>query len=85
LHAQQWRLAQRVLAVEEAAIRPQGVELEVEDVVQLPPAGGLEEEAVAVAAALEVAEDNDKHARQLGTREIRQTEVSFMVLSPFVT
>ena len=78
-------MAQRVLAVEEAAIRPQGVEVEVEDVVELPPAGGLEEEAVAVAAALEVAEDKDKDARQLGTREIRQTEVSFMVLSPFVT
>ena len=85
MHAQQWRLAQRALAVEEAAIQATGVEVEVEDVVELPPAGGLEEEAVAVAAALEVAEDKDKDVRQLGTREIRQAEVIFMVLSPFVT
>ena len=51
--------------------------------VQLPPAGGLEEEAVAVAAALEVAEDKDNDVHQLGAREIRQTAVSFMVLSRF--
>ena len=51
--------------------------------VEQPPAGGLEEEDVAVAAALEVAEDKDNAVRQLGTREIRQTEVSFTVLSRF--
>ena len=53
--------------------------------VELPPAGGLEGGAVAVAAVLGVAEDKDKDVRQLETREIRQTEVIFMVLSPFVT
>ena len=48
---------------------------------ELQPAGGLEEEEVEVAAALEVAEDKDNDARQLGTREIRQTEVNSMAMA----
>ena len=51
---------------------------------ELQPAGGLEEEDVEVAVALEVAEDKDNDARLLGTREKRQMEASFMVLSLFV-
>ena len=84
---QQWRLAQRVLAVAAAAHQATGVEDEAEDVGELQPAGGLEEEEVEIAVALEVAEDKDNgvRIRLLGTREIRQTEVSFMVLSLFVT
>ena len=50
---------------------------------QLQPAGGVEEEDVEVAVALEVAEDTDNDVRLPVTREIRQTEVSFMVLSRF--
>ena len=82
---QQWRLAQRVLAVAAAAHQATGAEDEVEDVGGLQPAGGLEEEDVEATVALEVAEDKDNDVSLLGTREIRQTEVSFMVLSLFVT
>ena len=81
---QQWRLAQRVLAVTAAAHQATGVEDEVEDVGELQPTGGLEEEDVEVAVALEVAEDKDNDVRLLGTREKRQMEASFMVLSLFV-
>ena len=49
---------------------------------ELQPAGGPEEE---VAVALEVAEDKDNAVRLLGTRETLQTEVSFLVLSLFLT
>ena len=80
---QQWHLAQHILAVNAAAHQAPGAEVEVRDVVQLPPTRGLKEGGVGVTAALEVAKDKDNDVHQLRTLEIHQTEVSFMVLSHF--
>ena len=72
-----------VLALEAAAHQAPGVEVEVEDVVELPPAGGLEVEYAEVAVALEVARDKDNDVKPAATLVRRQTEVSLMVLSLF--
>jgi hypothetical protein len=52
-------------------------------VVELQPAGGVEEEDAEVAVALEVARDKDNDVTPAATLVRRQTEVSLMVLSLF--
>ena len=49
--------------------------------VELPPAGGLEEEDAEVAVALEVARDKDDDVKPAATLVRRQTEVSLVDLS----
>ena len=51
--------------------------------VELQPAGGVEEEDAEVAVALEVARGKDNDVKPAAALVRRQTEVSLMVLSLF--